>query len=347
MGRVKKSLYVLLALSLMAVFLLTDSVNRAEAASGTWKHSSGGWWYSFSDGSYAKSEWLKIGGKWYYFNAGGYMATGWKKLGGKWYYLTKSGAMATGWKKIGGKWYYFSGSGAMVTGWKLIGGEDYYFLPGGAMATCWNRIDGKEYYFDPDGAMVIGGVVVSKGNSMPETGATVFMYSHDPKDSSSAMKDIVEDPDAVFGYSPDPESTRLKDFVDVIDWTDPVEVAKARNERQMYFYSMSELYTMIAVMQEENKTPEEIAKAVSKRRNELRLEAYKDDPEGLAEIKRNNLETYGHEDGPDADEVYMKYGSWQVVLEKALSTNVGMDICLGFYDEYFYTYGFTDSGAGK
>ena len=204
-----------------------------------------------------------------------------------------------------------------------------------------------EYYFDPDGAMVIGGVVVSKGNSMPETGATVFMYSHDPKDSSSAMKDIVEDPDAVFGYSPDPESTRLKDFVDVIDWTDPVEVAKARNERQMYFYSMSELYTMIAVMQEENKTPEEIAKAVSKRRNELRLEAYKDDPEGLAEIKRNNLETYGHEDGPDADEVYMKYGSWQVVLEKALSTNVGMDICLGFYDEYFYTYGFTDSGAGK
>ena len=347
MIRLKKSLYVFLAVSFMAFSFFTEGGSRAEAATGTWKHSSGGWWYSYADGSYARSEWLKIRSRWYYFNASGYMATGWKNLDGKWYYLSKSGAMAKGWQKISDKWYYFNSDGAMVTGWKIAGGRDYYFSADGVMVTDWNRIDDKEYYFDPDGAMVIGGVVVGEDTKMPETGAKVFMYSHDPKDSFSAMNDVVEDPDAVFGYSPDPESSRLKDYVDVIDWTDPVQVAEARKERQDYFNSMSELYIMIAEMQEEDKTSEEIARAVSRRRNELRLEAYEDDPEGLAKIKKNNLETYGHEDGPDADEVYRKYGSWQVVLEKALSTNVGMDLCLGFYDEFYFTYGFTDSGAGK
>ena len=42
--------------------------------------------------------------------------------------------------------------------------------------------------------------------------------------------------------------------------------------------------------------------------------------------------------GPSADSLYEKYGSWQTVLKKALSTNMGMDACLGLYDEYYYTY---------
>jgi hypothetical protein len=96
---------------------------------------------------------------------------------------------------------------------------------------------------------------------------------------------------------------------------------------------------MIETMQGEGKSTEEIARAVSKRRNELRLEAYKDDPEGLAEVKKSNLETYGHEEGPQADDLYAKYGSWQTVMDKALSTNSGMDACLGFYDELYYVYG--------
>ena len=42
--------------------------------------------------------------------------------------------------------------------------------------------------------------------------------------------------------------------------------------------------------------------------------------------------------GPSVDSLYEKYGAWQTVLEKALSTNMGMDACLGLYDEYYYTY---------
>lgn len=169
---------------------------------------------------------------------------------------------------------------------------------------------------------------------------TPFKYEHDPRDNPDAMKDIVVNPDAVYGFSPSPDSTRLKDYVNAIDWTDPEQVAQARALRQAYHDSMSELYRMIEDMLHEGKDVETIARAVSKRRNELRLEA--DDPDALALTKKSNLETYGNEMGPTPDQLYEKYGSWQKVLEKALGTNAGMDACLGFYDEYYDLYDIED-----
>lgn len=169
-----------------------------------------------------------------------------------------------------------------------------------------------------------------------------FAYEHDPRENPNAMKDIIENPDAIYGFSPSPESDRLKEYVDAIDWTNPEQVAEAKAQREEYHASMSELYQMIEDMLGEGKDVEEIARAVSQRRNELRLEAYKDDPEGLEIAKKSNLETYGNENGPTADSLYEKYGSWQTVLEKALGTNPGMDACLGLYDEYYDIYDIED-----
>lgn len=170
-----------------------------------------------------------------------------------------------------------------------------------------------------------------------------FTYEHDPRENPNAMKDIIENPDAVYGFSPSPESDRLKEYVNAIDWTNPEQVAEAKAQREEYHASMSELYQMIEDMLGEGKNVEEIARAVSQRRNELRLEAYKDDPEGLEIAKKSNLETYGNENGPTADSLYEKYGSWQTVLEKALGTNPGMDACLGLYDEYYDIYDIEDN----
>ena len=61
------------------------------------------------------------------------------------------------------------------------------------------------------------------------------------------------------------------------------------------------------------------------------------------EIKQRNLETYGNEFGPTPDSLYEKYGSWDMVMMKALGTNPGMDACLGFYDEYYYLYQLEDA----
>ena len=62
------------------------------------------------------------------------------------------------------------------------------------------------------------------------------------------------------------------------------------------------------------------------------------DPEGLAEVKKSNLETYGHEEGPAPEELFAQYGSWTAVLQHAFSTNMGMDACCGLYDNYYRLY---------
>ncbi len=164
-------------------------------------------------------------------------------------------------------------------------------------------------------------------------------YEHNPMDNPKAAQDIIPNEAAVYGFSPSPDSVRLKDYLDAYDWTDPEQVAALRAEREAYQAQYGELYELIDTMLMEDMDIETIARAVSKRRNEIRLEAVAADPEELAIVKKSNLETYGHEEGPLPDELFAKYGDWQTVLDKALSTNPGMDACVGLYDLYYVTYG--------
>ena len=164
-----------------------------------------------------------------------------------------------------------------------------------------------------------------------------FLYIHDPRDNPTAMEDIIENPEAVYGFSPNPDSTRLGSYA-AYDWTDPELVAQAQENRIAYIESMESMIDILYRMRDEGATIEEMARAVSLERNRLRLESYRDNPEGLATVKESNLKTYGHEDGPTPDELFEKYGSWTLVLQKAFSTNIGMDVCCGLYDEYFPLY---------
>ncbi len=186
----------------------------------------------------------------------------------------------------------------------------------------------RDEYIDVDMTGSAGGVFLI-------TKCPSFRYVHNPADNPKVLKDAIVNPDAVYGFSPNPDSTRLREYVDALDWTDPVAVAKAKKEREEYHAKNAELYGMIEDMLARGKDVETIARAVSKRRNELRLESYKNDPVGLAKVKKSNLDTYGNEEGPTVESLYAKYGSWQTVLEKALSTNAGMDACLGLYDDMY------------
>lgn len=183
---------------------------------------------------------------------------------------------------------------------------------------------------------------VSAQSASGVTRAEPFHYRHDPMENPNAAKDIVVNPEAVYGYSPSPDSVRLKQYVDYLDWTDQDAVAAGRREREEYHESFSTLYRTIEDMLGQGKNVEEIARAVSKARNDIRLASYDGDPEGLAKVKESNLQTYGQEEGPTPDQLYDKYGSWQTVIEKALSSNPGMDACLGLYDEYYDTYDIPD-----
>ncbi len=164
-----------------------------------------------------------------------------------------------------------------------------------------------------------------------------FSYVHDPRELPEAMKDIIENPEAVYGFSPDPESKRLGEYAEY-DWTDPDFVAQAKEDRTAYHESIESMMDILYEMRDEGASMEEMARAVSLERNRLRLASSEDDPEGLEKVKKSNLETYGHEDGPTPDELYEKYGSWQMVLQKSFSSNLGMDACCGLYDEYYPLY---------
>ena len=157
------------------------------------------------------------------------------------------------------------------------------------------------------------------------------VYTHDPRLNAKAMEDIVVNPNAVYGFSPDPNSKRLGEYASY-DWSDPAVVESAKQDRIKYLASFDEQYELWNKMSAEGKSTEEIARAVSAKRNELRLASYKDDPEGLAKVKKSNLETYGNENGPTAESLFEKYGSWEKVLIKSFSSNSGMDACLGLYD---------------
>lgn len=163
-----------------------------------------------------------------------------------------------------------------------------------------------------------------------------FEYEHDPMEDEGAAADIVRDDNAIYGYRPT-DTGSLKMYADY-DWTDPDLVESARQERIEYHKSIESMYEMLKKMKAAGKSTEEIARALSTERNKIRLDAYKDKPEELEQLKQRNLEKYGHEEGPLPDELYEKYGSWAAVAVKAFSPNRGMDACLGLYDEYYSVY---------
>lgn len=158
-----------------------------------------------------------------------------------------------------------------------------------------------------------------------------FTYVHDPRINSKAMSDIVVNPDAVYGFSPDPESTRLGIYASY-DWSDPEMVEASRQERIAYLADFDAMYDKWMEMEAKGKSVEKIARKVSAMRNEIRLAAYVDNPEGLEAVKKSNIETYGNEYGPTPESLFEKYGSWERVLLKSFSSNSGMDACLGLYD---------------
>ncbi|WP_197026471.1 hypothetical protein [Oribacterium sp. P6A1] len=170
-----------------------------------------------------------------------------------------------------------------------------------------------------------------------KTSDSSFSYVHDPRKNPKAMADIVENPAAVYGFSPSPDSERLGTYAEY-DWTDPKVVQDAKEKRTEYHKSLKSMDEILHKMTTEGASVEEMARAVSAEKNRIRLESYKDDPEGLKKLKQSNLDTYGHEDGPTPDEMFEKYGSWEVVMQKAFSTNMGMDACCGLYDEYYQQY---------
>ena len=122
------------------------------------------------------------------------------------------------------------------------------------------------------------------------------------------------------------------------DWSDPEFVAQAHENRKGYIEQDRQMLDIVKGPQAQGASVEEIARTVSARRNQIRLDSFKDDPEGLSIVKARNLERYGNEEGPTPEWLYNRYGSWEAVIDSAFSTNPGMDACCGLYDQNWEQY---------
>ncbi|MDO5776092.1 MAG: hypothetical protein Q4P22_05680 [Eubacteriales bacterium] len=62
-------------------------ISDQTSTSGSWQKNDRGWWYLYSDGTWAQGCWKMINGAWYYFDKEGYIKTGWQNINNQWYYL--------------------------------------------------------------------------------------------------------------------------------------------------------------------------------------------------------------------------------------------------------------------
>lgn len=143
----KQFKYVALAAAL-AVASLAPAFGSEAKASGKWVHSKKGYWYKFSDGSYAAKEWING----YWIRANGYWdgvkeRASWDLIDGHWTYSVGTWMAKKRWQKIDGDWYYFDADGYLITD-QFFGG--YKFDSNGKMVDegyGWHRMkDGRWWY---------------------------------------------------------------------------------------------------------------------------------------------------------------------------------------------------------
>ena len=196
-------------------------------------------------------------------------------------------------------------------------------------------------------SVVMAGVVWRSGNAeinidKKNDKPVGFQYEHNPSDNPKVLRDAIEDSNAVYGYSPRPDSIRIGDFAEY-DWTDTNVVLKAKEARLQYHRDNDDIYNIINDMNAKGYSIEEIAREANKKRDANRLQSYIDNGNvnGYERAVNSNLKNFGNKLGMIPEQAFEKYGSWDVVLEKATGANAGMDACCGLYDEFYYLYPMT------
>lgn len=96
-----------------------------------------------------------------------------------------------------------------------------------------------------------------------------------------------------------------------------------------------EIENKVKSLKEQGLSDKEISNVIVESRNSDRMKSYIDSNnlEGLKSMKERNLLQYGREEGPTADQLFKKYGSWKEVIYSSTKTSIAMDILTGLYNK--------------
>ncbi|WP_326657336.1 hypothetical protein [Streptomyces sp. NBC_00385] len=110
----------------------------------------------------------------------------------------------------------------------------------------------------------------------------------------------------------------------------PEEREIARDQRMRYHQLLVDMERTECAMRAEGRSEEDIARALVQMRNDAKdvIRAGMT-PEQVAELEARNQKKYGNPLGPTADQLYMKYGSWEKVAEAATRSSAAVDQELG------------------
>lgn len=110
----------------------------------------------------------------------------------------------------------------------------------------------------------------------------------------------------------------------------PQEREVARDQRMRYHDLLEDMERTECAMRAEGRSEEDIARTLVQMRNDAKdVVRAGMTPEQVAELEARNQKKYGNPLGPTADQLYLKYGSWEKVTEAATRSSAAVDRELG------------------
>ncbi|MEU8706040.1 hypothetical protein [Streptomyces sp. NPDC048565] len=110
----------------------------------------------------------------------------------------------------------------------------------------------------------------------------------------------------------------------------PEEREVARDQRMRYHDLLEDMERTECAMRAEGRSEEDIARTLVRMRNDAKdVVRAGMTPEQVAELETRNEKKYGNPLGPTADQLYLKYGSWEKVAEAATRSSTAVDQELG------------------
>uniref|UniRef100_A0AAU3GXE4 Lipoprotein n=1 Tax=Streptomyces sp. NBC_01401 TaxID=2903854 RepID=A0AAU3GXE4_9ACTN len=110
----------------------------------------------------------------------------------------------------------------------------------------------------------------------------------------------------------------------------PEEREVARDQRMRYHGLLEDMERTECAMRAEGRSEEDIARTLVRMRNDAKdVVRAGMTPEQVAELEARNEKKYGNPLGPTADQLYLKYGSWEKVAEAATRSSAAVDQELG------------------
>ncbi|QES13999.1 hypothetical protein DEJ45_17350 [Streptomyces venezuelae] len=104
------------------------------------------------------------------------------------------------------------------------------------------------------------------------------------------------------------------------------EKVEAQRTRMRYHGLLEDMHRTEAAMREAGATDEEIARELVDMRNQAKeITRAGMTPEEVRILEERNIAKYGNPLGPTADQLYVKYGTWQQVIDASMRTSYAVD----------------------